>query len=433
MKNTMLTTTVKNNGKEMTNPRAKDEADHELKLVRTYADKFISFNEIEEKSWDDIDTSEYKPINFNKVINEITSNNDLDASILAMPISDWITSAYTKIFSEYPNHVRLSDEIFDSFEFMNDLLMKFNFSSDIFVRSSLEFNNHNSGIISDNNAIIICLDKNGLLIHRNYGITIYYSSTHYLRADNDKLRSLLSVAKSYKKPKIQENHISIIYNDGMGLTKNRFELKKRDINIEENYNDEFIDVSEDLIKKLNDKNKTGLFILHGEHGTGKTTYIRYLASILKREVIFVPPDMVDVITSPSFIGFLMENPDTVLIIEDGEAAVQQRDNVRTNGVANILNMTDGLLSDCLNISIVVTFNTNTKNLDDALLRKGRLLKRYEFGKLSTEKSQKLLNKLGIDKTATAPMRLSDIYYADDNNQSDEFTEKKIVKGFGNKK
>lgn len=435
MKNTMLATIGETNEKQIrVNPHTKDEPNYELELVKTYADKFISFNEIEEKTWDDIDTSEYKPFNFNEKIGEITSNNNLDVSILMMPISDWIKSAYTKIFNEYPNQINLSMDMFDLFGFMNDLLIKFKFSNDILINTVLEFDDDDNGIISDNKSIIICLDKNGLLIHKNYGsITIYYSSTYYLRSDNNKLKSLLSVAKSYKKPKIQENHISIIYNDGMGLTKNKFELKKRDINIEENYNDDFIDVSKDLIKKLNDKNKTGLFILHGEHGTGKTTYIRYLASILKREVIFVPPDMVDVITSPSFIGFLMENPDTVLIIEDGEAAIQQRNNVRTNGVANILNMTDGLLSDCLNISIVVTFNTNTKNLDDALLRKGRLLKRYEFGKLSTEKSQKLLNKLKIDKKATAPMRLSDIYYADDNNQTDEFTEKKIVKGFGNKK
>ena len=162
-----------------------------------------------------------------------------------------------------------------------------------------------------------------------------------------------------------------------------------------------------------------------------TTYIRYLAGKLKRNIIFISPDMVSHITSPEFIPFLMNNNDAILILEDAEPAIKKRQGEgRSGAVSNILNMTDGLLSDCLNISIVATFNTDMKDIDDALLRKGRLLKSYKFDKLSVEKSQALIDKQGIDMKVTSPMSLAEIYFSEDENSGNEFQRKSV--GFGNK-
>ena len=158
-----------------------------------------------------------------------------------------------------------------------------------------------------------------------------------------------------------------------------------------------------------------------------TTYIRYLTSKIKKNIIFIAPDMVDHITDPSFIPFLIKNNDTVLIIEDGEPALQSRDgNGRTGAVSNILNLTDGLLSDCLNISILVTFNMEGKDIDKALLRKGRLLKNYKFDLLSIEKSKALLKKLGnTNATVDKPMTLADIYYYESDNNSKTYERKRV--------
>jgi len=149
-----------------------------------------------------------------------------------------------------------------------------------------------------------------------------------------------------------------------------------------------------------------------------TTYIRYLTSKLKKNIIFISPDMVDSITDPAFIPFLMSNNDSILIIEDAEPVLEKRNNGgRSSAVSNVLNLTDGLLSDCLRISIVATFNTDKKTLDEALLRKGRLLMNYKFDKLATEKSKALLEKLGHKEVEVKePMTLADIYfYGTDNN------------------
>jgi hypothetical protein len=138
--------------------------------------------------------------------------------------------------------------------------------------------------------------------------------------------------------------------------------------------------------------------------------------------------MVNHITDPSFIPFLIKNNDTVLIIEDGEPALQSRDGSgRTGAVSNILNLTDGLLSDCLNISILVTFNMEGKDIDKAQLRKGRLLKNYKLDKLSVDKSKKLLKKLGKEDTdeVKTPMTLAEIYFYESDNNSGTYERKNV--------
>jgi len=216
-------------------------------------------------------------------------------------------------------------------------------------------------------------------------------SKHLERSDYNPFYIILRLLSNYKKKSAEKNQIHVVYRGDYGFDKMAFDVKKIDIDIEMNYNDDFKDVSDYIINHLNDKKKTGLYILSGDPGTGKTTWIRYLAGKIRRNIIFVSPDMVDHITDPSFIPFLMNNSDSVLIIEDAEPALQKRDGTgRTGAISNILNLTDGLLSDCLNISIVATFNTNTKTIDEALLRDGRLVKSYAFEKLNPEKATKLL-------------------------------------------
>ena len=47
-------------------------------------------------------------------------------------------------------------------------------------------------------------------------------------------------------------------------------------------------------------------------------------------------------------------------------------------------------------------------VDNALLRKGRLIAKYEFGKLSVTKARALAKHLELDTTINEPMTLADI-------------------------
>ena len=86
--------------------------------------------------------------------------------------------------------------------------------------------------------------------------------------------------------------------------------------------------------------------------------------------------------------------DHIIILEDCEEAIKDR---KANGspaaVSLLLNLTDGLLSDGLGLKFICTFNDDVKNIDKALLRKGRLVSKYEFKALCVEKANELLKTL----------------------------------------
>ena len=65
-------------------------------------------------------------------------------------------------------------------------------------------------------------------------------------------------------------------------------------------------------------------------------------------------------------------------------------------VSNLLNLSDGLLSDCLKLQIICTFNSDINSVDSALLRPGQLEAKYEFQKLTEDKVRHLVKKHGID-------------------------------------
>ena len=66
------------------------------------------------------------------------------------------------------------------------------------------------------------------------------------------------------------------------------------------------------------------------------------------------------------------------------------------------------MGSSLNVQIICTFNSPVAMVDGALLRKGRLIAQYEFGRLSVARAQRLSNHLGFDKTIDRPMTLAEI-------------------------
>lgn len=212
----------------------------------------------------------------------------------------------------------------------------------------------------------------------------------------------------YRQRKLKPE-IHLIIKGSYGLDLEEFEIQKPLLNVEDNYNDDFSEIHQMIHKRLSQKKDKGLVLLHGKPGTGKTSYIRYLITSLRKKVIFLPPNMASAITNPDLMKLLINNPDSIFVIEDAENIIIDREENGYSPVSTLLNISDGLLSDCLNIQIVCSFNTDLSKVDAALLRKGRLIAQYEFKELETEKAQKLSDKLGFKTTITSPMTLTDIY------------------------
>lgn len=207
-----------------------------------------------------------------------------------------------------------------------------------------------------------------------------------------------------------QTHIYLIQSGLGGLHTERVDIVPPSIDLDLHYNDDFPVVHERLTALLAQPKGKGLILLHGEPGTGKTTYIKYLSSLVQKDMLILPPYMTNFLTAPEFIPFLLENRDSILIIEDAERILQSREaGGDTNSVSNILNLTDGLLADCMHIQIIATFNASKSLLDKALLRRGRLMVDYAFGKLTPDKANRLFSHIGSDHRASGPMTLADIF------------------------
>lgn len=233
-----------------------------------------------------------------------------------------------------------------------------------------------------------------------------------------------------------KRYINIVGNTPRtGLTLRKHQIKPPtipDLNLY--YGDKFEEKHNVLVNEINEKNNSGLFIFHGVTGSGKTNYIRYLISKAKPEIefIFYPITLLREITSPDLITFLSDYQDAVLIIEESEDSVQARDlfNTDKSSIANLLNVSDGLLSDVLNLKIICTFNTDIKNLDKALLREGRLLGIHRFEAIPAENANKIAKLNNITREFTAPATLAQIYNVPLNEDFSDFSVRQKKIGFG---
>ena len=121
------------------------------------------------------------------------------------------------------------------------------------------------------------------------------------------------------------------------------------------------------------------------------------------------PSMIKAITDSTLITFLTENRDSVIVLEDCEKLLHSREEYTNSSIGTILNLTDGIIGDAFGVKFICTFNTDISNIDDALVRKGRLTLKYEFKKLTLDKT------IEIYPMAKEEMTLAEAYNATNEN------------------
>ena len=248
-------------------------------------------------------------------------------------------------------------------------------------------------------------------------INIEYTSVYLLYAEEQsaEVNVLFEEIKKFIKVPKKTTDISLIYAQGGELNTREINIKKPKVDFNIHYNEDFLPIHKAIVKQINKKDTNGLYLFHGQPGTGKSTYIKFLIHQLKKKVIFISPKMAGELDNLSMTPFLLDNRNTVFVIEDAEELITSRDEVRNSNLSMILNLTDGLLGESLGIQIIATFNTDVKNIDKALLRKGRLSTIYEFTNLSLDRTNALLQNLGHKIEVNNPLPVAEIFNFDKDN------------------
>lgn len=239
---------------------------------------------------------------------------------------------------------------------------------------------------------------------------VYYDNSNLKSREN--LNFLLeSLLEKYIS---KESKISILLRNNHGIELKTHTIHSHRIDFTTMYNDDFASVHHRIKDEITTENK-GIVLLHGVPGSGKTNYIKWLTSqIPSKKFIFVPTTMISSLTDPGFLSILIENKNSVLVIEDCENYIAERtfDDRNTDIVSSILNLADGILSDVMECQFICTFNSDISKIDTALLRKWRLIAEYKFRELSIEKSNQYLQSIGKKLCVDRPHTLAELTHID---------------------
>ena len=172
-----------------------------------------------------------------------------------------------------------------------------------------------------------------------------------------------------------------------------------------------------FLKKLQ-TTKSGISVLEGPPGTGKTSYLRHLMGLLREShrFYFIPPSSMGVLSDPSFVEFwtserlMQKDRQLVVILEDSDAALMTRDSDNRNKVSALLNLSDGMLADFLRLQIVCTINCAVCEIDQALLRPGRLISHRIFERLDYPVAARLAKSLGKSLPVQREYSLAEVFH-----------------------
>jgi hypothetical protein len=255
---------------------------------------------------------------------------------------------------------------------------------------------------------------------------------HWVSNDPDMTIKFKEFGDCFKTP-TPEGRVYVLVPCQGGLTTQSIGLGAVPL-IEENYNKEVIEGFSSIVEDLNKPDPLGrLVIFDGPPGTGKTYLIRALLSQLpKHKFLLLPSNMADSLSGPELLKTLIEESDcaeneeldnllgkkekdnrpTVLVIEDADKCLSHRGADNISAISAILNLSDGIIGNLLDLRIICTTNVDSQEIDEALLRTGRLSARIEVNLLDVKQAKAVYDRVGGTKEQLWDKKfysLSDIY------------------------
>jgi ATPase family associated with various cellular activities (AAA) len=312
----------------------------------------------------------------------------------------------------------------------------------------------------------------------NSAVTIYCPKKNvdvnfnWITGDTKLVEAFLALEQEIEPAPAPEGQVYVLVPSSCGITRTSIGLGSCPLN-RENYRPEVIKDYDKIVEDLKSKDPLGrLVIFSGPTGTGKTYLVRALLDSLP-DVVFLllPSNMTSSMSGPEILSALISasednkcdcsecsededdsdcllTPATIkaasslshhskkrtiaLVVEDADNCLASRVSENVSAISAVLNLSDGIIGNCLDLRIICTTNQDIREIDAALLRRGRLSKHVEVNELDVSQAKEIYKKVGgtleqkWDKKFYA---LSDVYAMAKNREPIELEPSKPTIGF----
>lgn len=353
--------------------------------------------------------SPYK-LQIDQVVTSMIDNNYTGLVGVYPPLMPLLPALYVKLFHQTPFHIDFDyyDEYCDGE--LEKLHTESRFSEDTSAlenyekehttfKGSIEVQQTLAKIIADydkDDIAVIRADEYPIVIINSLKIIVFFKDHAVCAfAADSKLPQFIidSVVTVDEDDPERVRYFSYVICGNHGFDTTDLPVKKFECPVEDNYND---DIPDEKIVDFIKNGKSGICILNGAPGTGKTHYIRHLMWECKdTDFMVLNSSCFDAINDSSFVEMMLDNRNSVVILEDCEDLLTDRlgNNSR---IGTLLNISEGILGDSLRLRFICTFNAPVSKIDAAVIRKGRTHVKYEFKPLTYDKALKLSEKLGVE-------------------------------------
>lgn len=191
--------------------------------------------------------------------------------------------------------------------------------------------------------------------------------------------------------------------------------------VPENYEPSVRDDFELIATELKTATPTGrLAIVEGPPGSGKSFFIKGLIESVEGAIfVLLPAALTAQLGDPGLLPALMglksgSDLPIVLILEDADAALAKRLADNMSMVSALLNFTDGIYGEMLDIRVVASSNTKKFEIDEALVRDGRLICHTHVGQPDRSTREAILRRITKNPEAELPadaQSLASVYRA----------------------
>ena len=264
-------------------------------------------------------------------------------------------------------------------------------------RSLVEFGRESNPSIE---CLLLCLGDGVFVLYENSNLQVFAPTPQAAAKVANELRSY-EIPQTKEKPGF---HLVSIAAEGpyAELVEVDACLPATSDELTLHYGADFLEWEKEWFARMAQRH-SGVTILFGPPGVGKTSYLKMLMSRFSDRFVFyyLPISSFDVLSAPQFVSFWLsqnhryKGKAKLAIVEDAEALLLPRDERSRAQVSNLLNIGDGFLGEHLRLQVVATTNAPMRRVDEAVLRPGRLLGAREFRRLTRAEALRLAQAKGL--------------------------------------